>query len=132
MNKDTIKNLAEWIEDLKEAANNDERFSISWFKETEDKPFSIVGGWDEGFSADYNDILYISRSNPTYAMCVKIAVNKGPYAYTDFEMMDMPTDSDGDIEDTCISLELNENAEALAMFLYTEWERIMKEYGGEC
>ena len=32
MNKDMIKKLTEWIEDLKEAAKKDEAISISLFK----------------------------------------------------------------------------------------------------
>ena len=43
----TIKNLAAWIEDIKEAAKDDHCFSIAWFKDTENKPFSIIAGWME-------------------------------------------------------------------------------------
>jgi hypothetical protein len=131
MNKDTIKKLADWIEDLKEAAKDDTCFSIAWFKETENDPFSIIGGWMEGFSEDYSDLVCISKSNPQYAMCVKIAVNEGPYAYTDFEIMDMPVNEDGDVDDTCIALEYDDDSESLAMFLLTELERITKEHGSK-
>lgn len=129
MNKDTIKKLAEWIEELKEAARNDESFSIAWFKPTENNPFSIIGGWMEGFSENYSGLLCISKSNPQYAMCVKIAVNEGPYAYTDFEIMNMPVAADGEVDDTCIALEYDDDTESLAQFLLMELERITKEYG---
>ena len=129
--KDTVKSLAEWIEGLKKAAQDDESFSISWFNETKDKPFSIIGGWMEGFSEDYADLLCMSKSNPKYAMCVKIVVNEGPYAYTDFEIMNMPVDSETEeVDDTCIALEYDDDSESLAAFLLTEWERIMEEYKG--
>ena len=131
MNKDIIKKLAEWIEDLKEAAKKDGAISISWFKETDNEPFSIIGGWMEGFSEDYSGLLCISKADPAYAMCVKIAVNEGPYAYTDFEIMDMPIDAEGNVDDTCIALEYDDDAEELATFLLTEWERITKEYGDD-
>lgn len=127
-NNFTIERLAAWIRDLIEAAKNDQSFSIAWFKETKDEPFSIIGGWMEGFSEDYNDVLCISKSNPKYAMCVKIAVNEGPYAYTDFEVMDMPIDKNGEVDNTCIALDLDEDVYGMAQFFKTEWERIMKEY----
>lgn len=123
-----VERLAQWLRDLIEAAKEDESFSIAWFKDTENEPFSIIGGWMEGFSEDYNDVLCISKSNPKYAMCVKIAINEGPYAYTDFEIMNMPVNLEGDVDDTCIALEYDDDSESLAVFLITEWERIMKEY----
>jgi hypothetical protein len=61
-------------------------------------------------------------------MCVKIAVNEGPYAYTDFEIMNMPVNEEGDVDDTCIALEYDDDVESLAAFLHTELERINKEY----
>ncbi len=125
----TINSLAVWIESLKEAARKDETFSISWFKGTKNEPFSIIGGWMEGFSDSYDDLLCISKSEPKYAMCVKIAINEGPYAYTDFEIMNMPYDSEGNVDDTCIALQWDDDAEELAAWLLTEWERITKEYG---
>ena len=131
MKKINIEKLADWIRELIESAKKDEQFSIAWFKETENDPFSIIGGWMEGFSEDYDDVLCISKGDPSYAMCVKIAVNEGPYAYTDFEIMDMPVNSEGDVDDTCIALDYDEDVVSLAQFLASEWERITKEYG-EC
>lgn len=132
MNKDTLKNLTDWIEGLKKSAKEDEQFSIAWFKETENKPFSIIGGWMEGFSEDYSDFICISKGDPSYAMCVKIAVNEGPYAYTDFEIMNMPVNPEtGEVDDTCIALEYDDDSESLAQFLLLELDRITKEYGDE-
>lgn len=130
MNKINTNKLADWLRDLIEAAKKDEQFSIAWFKETENEPFSIIGGWMEGFSEDYNDVLCISRGDPSYAMCVKIAVNEGPYSYTDFEIMDMPVNpATEEVDDTCIALDYDEDVVGLAQFLAGEWERITKEYG---
>lgn len=133
MNTTTMKkNLVAWLEDIKEAALEDTSFSIAWFKDTEDSPFSIIAGWMDGFSESYNDIYCISKSNPSYAMCVKIAVNEGPYAYTDFEIMNMPFDPvTEEVDDTCIALEPDYDYEGLAKWLIIEWERIMKEHGEE-
>lgn len=125
---DTLMSLAEWIEQLKELAKGDRDILISWFKGTKDSSFSIIGGWMEGFSESYDDLLCISKTNPGYAMCVKIAKNEGPYAYTDFEMMNMPYDDEGNVDDTCIALEWEDDAEELATWLLGEWERIMKEH----
>jgi hypothetical protein len=129
MNKDILKKLVEWIESLKDDAENDNPFDIAWFSETKNKPFSIIGGWMEGFSEDYSDLVCISKSNPQYAMAVKIAVNEGPYAYTDFELMNMPVAADGEVDDTCIALEYDDDSESLAQFLLMELDRITKEYG---
>lgn len=126
---ETVKSLAEWIEGLKEAAKDDSSFSsIFWFTGTEQEPFSIIGGWLEGFSENYADLMCISKSNPKYAMCIKIATNKGPYAYTDFAVTSMPVDSEGIVDDTCVALEWEDNSEELAAWLLTEWERITKEH----
>lgn len=128
MNNVNLENLVQWLDDLKEAAKDDQSFSIAWFKETETSPFSIIGGWMGGFSEEWDDLLCVSKSNPTYAMCVKIAVNEGPYAYTDFEVMNMPVNEDGEVDDNCIALEYGDNTEALAAFLLNEWEKLMGEY----
>ncbi len=131
--KVTIESLAEWIEDIKEAAKEDTSFSIAWFKGTVDKPFSIVAGWQKTFTgADYSDVFCCSKSHPEYVMCVKIAINDGPYAYTDFEVMNMPFDPEtNEVDDTCIPLEWDDSAEAAAQFFLMEWERIMEEYTDE-
>lgn len=127
----TKESLAAWINDLIEAAKDDQSFSIAWFKGTENAPFSIIGGWMPGFSEDYSGIFYLSKSEPKYAMSIKIAVNNGPYAYTDYEVMDMPTDKSGNVDDTCVPLEWDDNPAVVADFYLHEWERIMAEHGEE-
>jgi len=125
----TIKNLAAWIDDLKEAAKDDNCFSIAWFKDTENSPFAIIGGWQKMFKEDYSDLFCCSKTEPEYVMCIKIAKNEGPYAYTDFDAMNMPTDKLGNVDDTCIPLEWDDSSEAAAAFFLCEWERIMTEHG---
>jgi hypothetical protein len=127
----TIKNLATWIEDIKEAAKDDTSFSIAWFKDTANSPFSIIAGWQKMFKEDCSDLFCCSKSQPEYVMCIKIAKNEGPYAYTDFDVMNMPTDSFGNVDDTCIPLEWDDSADAAAEFFMHEWERIMEEYADE-
>jgi hypothetical protein len=127
--EETKKNLVDWIEGLKESARNDEAFSISWFKGTKNYPFAIIGGWTEGFNEEWADIMCISKGDPSYCMCVKIAINEGPYAYTDFELMNMPYDEAGNVDDTCVALEWDDDPESLADWLLCEWERIMTEHG---
>jgi hypothetical protein len=134
MNKQfTIEELAKWIAYVKKAAKNDICYSILWFKgtDTDDCPFSIVAGWQKGFSADQADLFCISKSNPEYAMSIKIVENEGPYAYIDYDIMNMPTTEDGEVDDTCIPLEWSDDPEYVAQFFMTEWERIMKEHSKE-
>ena len=126
-----LKNLTKWIESLKEDAQNDNSYSISWFGGTKNEPFSIIAGWASDFSPDYSDHICISKSNPDYAICIKIAVNDGPYAYTDFEIMNMPITKNGEVDDTCIALEYDDDAEELAEHFLSEWERITNEYKEE-
>ena len=133
MNRETmLKDLAIWIRGLIDSAKADETFAISWFKGTEDKPFSIIGGWADGYNERDIDLMCLSKSHPTYAMSVKVAVNEGPYAYTDFEIMDMPYEKEtGTVDDTEMVLEWDDNPEDAAKFFLCEWERIMKEHGEE-
>ena len=129
MNKTFTKDqLTVWVADLITAAKNDEQFLVDWFKPTKDSPISIVGGWENGFSPREADLFCQSKSNPTYAMCIKIIVNNGPYAYCDFEILDMPTDDRGEVDDTCIALEWDDDPEKVAEFYMTEWEHLMDAY----
>ena len=130
MNKTfTKEQLTSWVTDLITAAKNDEQFLVDWFKPTKESPLSIIGGWMDGFSPAEADLFCQSKSSPTFAMCVKICVNNGPYAYTDFEIMDMPVDDREEVEDTCIALEWKDDPVKVAEFYMMEWERLMDIYG---
>jgi hypothetical protein len=130
MNKIFTKEaLAGWIKGLKQAAKEDEQFSVSWFIPTKESPLSIVGGWENGFSPREADLFCQSKSEPTFAMCIKIVVNEGPYAYCDFETLNMPVDDREEVEDTCIALEWKDDPAKVAEFYMMEWERLMDLYG---
>lgn len=131
-NKITIESLAQWIDAMKEAAKDDTSFSISWFPETVDKPFSIIAGWQKKFMyGGFPDMFCCSKSNPEYVMCIKIAVNEDKNWYCEFDSMDMPVDKDGEVDDTLIMLEWEDSSEAVAEFFIHEWERVMEEHGEE-
>lgn len=131
MNTINVKELAKWIEDIKEAAKEDTSFSIAWFKETEDKPFSIIAGWHKmNLPEDLSSIFCASKSHPEYTMCVKVAENPDQLVL-DFDFMDMPIDKSGEVDDTCVPLEWSDSPKYAAEFFLHEWERIMKEYGEE-
>ena len=126
MNKTfTKEQLTSWIADLQKVAKNDEQFLVDWFKRTKESKFSIVGGWLNGFDPSQADLFCQSKSNPTYAMCIKIIVNEGPYAYCDFETLDMPVSEDGEVDDNCFALEWDDVPERVAEFFMTEWEQLM-------
>ena len=120
--------LVGWIKGLKQAASEDEQFSVSWFKPTEDEPMSIVGGWQDGYNPEDADLFCLSKSSPTYGMAIKVVVNKGPYAYCDFEVLDMPVEPNGEVDDTSLTLEWEDDPEAIAKFYVGEWERLMKAH----
>lgn len=127
MNKMFTKEaLAGWIKGLQQAAKEDEQFSVSWFIPTKEEPFSIVGGWLGGFAPSEADLFCQSKSEPTYAMCIKIIVNEGPYAYCDFETLDMPmSEETGEVDDNCITLEWKDDPAKVAEFFMIEWEQLM-------
>jgi hypothetical protein len=130
--KFTKAQLAAWIEDIKEAAKDDTSFSIAWFKGTEDEALSIIAGWSECFAdnSEVDDLFCCSKSNPRYVMCIKIAENDGPYAYTDYEIMNMSYDRvSGEVENNEIMLEWDDPADYAAEFFMQEWERLMELYG---
>ena len=127
MNKTFTKEaLAGWVKGLMQAAKEDEQFTVSWFIPTKESPLSIVGGWQNGFAPSEADLFCQSKSEPTYAMCIKIVVNEGPYAYCDFETLDMPMDDREEVEDTCIALEWKDDPAKVADFYMHEWERMME------
>jgi hypothetical protein len=124
----TKQELAEWIEDIKEAAKDDTCFSIAWFKPTESFPFAIIAGWHEfdDFEGEDSFGFCRSKSQPKYMMAIKIAENEGPYAYTDYEIMNMPWDREtGDVDNTEIFLEWDDPVDYMADHFRAEWVRLM-------
>ena len=121
----TKEALAGWIRGLQQAAKEDEQFSVSWFIPTKESQFSIVGGWLDGFAPNEADLFCQSKSSPTFCMCIKIIVNEGPYAYCDFETLDMPMTEDGEVDDNCIALEWKDDPAKVAEFFMIEWEQLM-------
>ena len=129
--KFTKEQLAAWIEDIKEAAKDDTSFSIAWFEGTKNAPLAIIAGWSECFAdnSEVNDLFCCSKSQPRYAMCIKIAENDGPYAYTDYDAMNMPWDEESEeVENTEVMLEWDDPSDYVAEFFMHEWERLMEEY----
>lgn len=127
----TIRELATWITGLIDSAKKDEQFLVNWFKPTEDSPISIVGGWLGGNYPGVNaDLFCESKASPGYIMSVKIILNEGPYAYTDFEMLSMPTEVNGEVDDTCQMLEWEDDSERIATFFWGEWQRMQETW--EC
>lgn len=123
--KFTIESLAKWIAGIKEAAKNDDTFSVAWFPETSESFFSIVAGWLR--MPNMPEEFCTSKSQPEYTMCVKIAINEEAF-YIDFELMTMPINANDEVDDTCIPLEWDDSPEAVAEFFMHEWERIMTEH----
>ena len=129
MDTKAIKLLADWVSNLMTEAENDTNLSVSQYQAAgvDDSPFVIAGGWSEGFSEEYADLLYVSKSDPKYAMCIKVAI-KDDSLGIDFDSLSMPTYKHGEVDDTCVPLELGDDPEAVASFFLMEFERISKEY----
>ena len=118
-NKITIKNLATWIDNLKELAKADTAETmVHWFGQTAGEPLSIVGGWQKMFDKDYSDLFCCSKSHPENVMCVKIVTNDEFGVYCG-------------VDDICIPLEWDDAPEAAAEYFTYEWERLMREHNEE-
>lgn len=129
--KFTKEQLAAWIEGILEDAKDDKSFSIAWFKPTENSPFAIIAGWQELDETAGEDSFCRSKSQPKYVMAIKIAENEGPYAYTDYEIMNMPWDRETEeVDNTEVYLEWTDPVDYMAEHFRTEWCRVMKECGG--
>ena len=128
--KFTKEQLATWINNLKELAKQDTESLVHWFGPTAGESFSIVGGWQKLFpNADMIDIFCCSKSKPEYVMSIKVVENKGPYAYADFDSLNMPWNEHfEEVDDTSVPLEWDDSPEAAAEFFMHEWERIMTNY----
>ena len=124
----TVEELTNWVKIIKQCAADDEGFKTAVFPGTVNTELSIVGGWKSGFNASYADLLCISHSDDTQAMCIKIVKNPGftkltQFAARDFGCFELPTCL-GMEEDTCIALELEDDPAAVADFYASEWERL--------
>lgn len=126
--KKELNRLAQWVDELRDLAERDDNLDYAIFESSvKNEPFAIVGGWSEGFSEEYSDVLYVSKSNPNYAMCIKIIINDGPWEYTDYDLLDMPVNGTYEVEDTNIALERSDLSIAVAEFYLRELERIIED-----
>jgi hypothetical protein len=126
----TREQLIDWIESTIQDAREDARFSIAWFKPTEKSPLAIIAGWQELDEPEGEDSFCRSKAYPKYTMAIKIAENHGPYAYTDYEIMNMPWDrKTGDVEDTEVFLEWDDPVDYMADHFRGEWIRLMRTIG---
>lgn len=122
-----LHNLTKWLEDLiNKAELNTE--SVSYFRDTKDSPYCIVGGWGEGYSDELTDLVYTSESNPDYAMCVKIVKQEdSPDVNLDY-LLEVVNPETGDVEFETLPIERDDGFTELARFLLNEWERISKDF----
>lgn len=129
MNKHfTLEALSQWVNIIKQCAERDDDLKTSVFPSTVDTELSIIAGWKSGFGPAYADLLCVSNSDPSLAMCIKIVKNPGfktitQFAARDFDSFEQPGYF-GSEEDFCIALELEDDPAAVAEFYKTEWERL--------
>lgn len=122
-----LQSLTNWLEDLINKAELDTE-SVSYFKDTKDSPYCIVGGWGEGYSDELTDLVYISESNPDYAMCVKIVKQEdSPDVNLDY-LLEVINPETGDVEFETLLIERDDDLTELASFLMSEWTRISEKY----
>ena len=127
-NNFTVEELTAWVEDIMAAAKNDTIFAIDHFSGTKNSPVAIVAGWADGFCHEQADLFCCSKETPSLAMCIKIIVNDNSYTYTGFDSLRLPMDSRGEVDDTSIILEWEDDPAMVAQFFSVEWERIMENY----
>ncbi len=124
-----LNRLELWVEELRKDAENSDDLKYSvFYPDGNDSPFCIVGGWSKGFTADYSDVLYVNKTDPGYAICIKVALTSKSTVHKNFDDFAMPVDSYGNTEDTCVALERDDLSIAAAMFYLNEYERLVEEY----
>lgn len=122
-----LHNLTKWLEDLINKAELDTE-SVSYFRDTKDSPYCIVGGWGEGYSDELTDLVYTSESNPDYAMCVKIVKQEDSSDVNLDYLLEVVNPETGDVEFETLPIEKDDDLTELACFLLNEWERISKDF----
>lgn len=86
---------------------------------------AICVGWLDGY--DENDNLVIhSTHEPSWAIVAGIKVPSSDYMSTDFEFVNFPYFDNGDIWDTMVSIEPDEDYKYLARYLLEEYYDIVK------
>ena len=120
----TLKDLTNWIDMVIDEAKKDTDKTLFWFNK--DDKFSIVAGWTKCFfEEDCSDLFYLSKSNPEYAMSIKIITNDCCDACTDFDALNMPVSKNNEVDDVSIILEQGDNSKLLSIFFLSELDRII-------
>jgi len=88
-----------------------------------DDKLGICVGWLPGYGEEHRDDVIQSKAEPDFAINAGIKVYTSDDMRTDYEFINMPYYENGDVVQTDVSIEPNENYEELA-------EYFLKEYDG--
>lgn len=120
-----VKELTNFIASAVDEMPEFDDGEFRWFEL--DGDLAVVIGWESGFGEELRDDAIQSKSDPNYALCIKIGENPNGYAYTDMEMTNMPfSKEDGEVWDTDTSLYKGQDFTKLAKWYLNEYKSIRK------
>ena len=108
--------------------------SVRNLKEGEDGTYRLVlneslalyVGWENGFDANDATVIH-DKTQPTWAIFAAMKVHTSDYMQTDMEYISYAYDKNGDVYDIGVSIEPDEDYNALAKYFYKEYEK-MKDW----
>lgn len=107
--------------------------SVEWLqKEDEgcctfklDNRLAVCIGWSDGFDPN-DDFVIHSKTSPTWGICAGIKVWTSDDMRTDFDWINMPYWTDGEVWDTSVTIGKNENYETLVDWFLGAYEAMSK------
>lgn len=89
-----------------------------------DSDLSIFCGWSDGFDEDEEEAIH-SKEEPSWCICVGIKSNH-EYMKTDFDMLTMPYEEDGEVWDTSMTVGEDGISESDAQWYIDQYNEIRK------
>lgn len=107
--------------------------AINWCKKTDtgcfiiklDNRLAVCVGWLDGYDPEDEHCIH-SKSEPTYCLNVGIKVHTSDFMCTDYEYLNAPFYRSGDVWMTDVSIDEDEDVEALVDYLLREYEAMKK------
>lgn len=117
---------------VKELANNI-KGAVDWLYENDegcvtidlDSRLAVCVGWLNGYDED-DKLAIHSKTQPSWCINVNIKVPASDYMKTDYEYINMPYYSNGDIACNDITIRPDEDYEALAQYLLDTYDYMKK------
>ena len=88
-----------------------------------DDRLAIFVGWSDGYD-EYDDTIIHNPSNKSFGINAGVKVWTSDDMWTDYDMLNFPYYANGDIIDTAVSIEPDDDYSSVANYLIDEYKRI--------